>query len=138
MRICIISYKDNSLNISKELGKALSKKISGVELEERFVPLPEDIPIVAMEAAQQSDYIFVFALLDDDELIDFLKKKLVDVELATKTRILKCVESDVFSGMSEEKYLEKKELLVEKYADLIISILFDEQSFAPKDRDFSL
>jgi len=138
MHICLISYQNNPLSISKELGKALAKRISGVEMEERFVPVAEDIPVVAMEAAEQSDFIFVFALLEDEELVDFLKQKLVDVELATKTRILKEVREDNFSGMNEEDYIEKKELLVGKYADLIVGILFNEQSFAPKDKDFSL
>jgi len=138
MHICLVSYKNNPLSISKELGKALAKRISGVEVEERFVPLAEDIPVVAMEAAEEADFVFVFALLEDEELVDFLKQKLIDVELATKTRILKAVSEDNFSGTNEEDYNEKKELLVKEYADLIVGILFDEQSFSPKDKDFSL
>lgn len=137
MKICFLGYKDNSINIFKDLGKALSKKISGLDIEQRFVPLAEDIPIVAMELADEADFIFVYALLDDEEMAVFLKKKLIDVELATKTRILKVVEEDSFSGIDEEAYLEKKENLVEEYAKLIVDILFNEQSFEPKEKDFS-
>ncbi|MFA5931417.1 MAG: hypothetical protein WC821_03835 [archaeon] len=138
MKICFLGYKDNSVNIFKELGKALAKKISGLDLEQRFVSVPEDIPIVAMEMATESEFVFVFALLDDEDLAAFLKKKLIDVEIATKTRILKIVEEDFFSGLDEEDYLEKKESLVEEYAKLIVDILFNEQSFEPKDKDFSV
>ncbi|MFA6064526.1 MAG: hypothetical protein WCW44_02225 [archaeon] len=138
MKITFLGYKDNSVNIFPGLAKVLSKKISGLELEERFVPFAEDIPIVALEASEESDFIFVFALLDDEEMADFIKKKLIDVEIGSKTRILKVVDSDEFSGMDEEEYLDKKDKLILDFSDLIVKILFNEESFLPKDKDFSL
>ena len=138
MHICLIGYKDNPVSIFNELGKALSKKISGVELEQRFAPFLEDIPKIAMEACSESDFVFVFAVVEDDEFAEVLKEKLIDVELATKTRILKSIESDEFAGLDEEDYLEKKEKLIEDYSTLIVNILFNENSFEPKDKDFSL
>jgi len=138
MKITFIGYKENSVNIFPELAKSLSKKISGLELEERFVPFAEDLPIVALEASEESDFIFVFALLDDEKMVDFVKKKLVDVELASETRILKAVDSDEFSGMDEEEYLQKKEELVANFSDLIVRILFNEEEFEPKEKDFAL
>ena len=61
MKISFIGYKENSINFFTELAKSLSKRISGLELDERFVPFAEDLPIVALEASEESDFIFVFA-----------------------------------------------------------------------------
>lgn len=138
MKITFIGCKENSVNIFPALAKVLSKKISGLELEERFVPFPEDLPIVALEASEESDFIFVFALLEDEEMVDFIKKKLIDVELSTKTRILKAVDLDEFSGMNEEEYLDKQEKVTLDFADLIVKILFNEEDFEPEEKDFSL
>jgi hypothetical protein len=138
MKITFIGYKDNSISFFPQLAKALSKRISGLELEERFVPFAEDLPIVALEASEESDFIFVFALLDDAKTVDFIKKKLVDVEIVSKTRILKAVDEDEYSGMEEEDYLDKKEELVTIFSDLIVKILFNEEDFEPKEKDFAL
>jgi hypothetical protein len=138
MKITFIGYKENSINFFPELAKALSKRISGLELEERFVPFAEDLPIVALEASEESDFLFVFALLDDSETVGFVKKKLIDVELASKTRILKAVDEDEYGGMEEEAYLDKKDELVLQFSDLIVSILFNEEAFEPKEKDFAL
>ena len=138
MRISLIGFKDNSVNLFAELGKALSKKISGVELEERFAPFAEDIPVIALEASAESDFIFVFALVEEEEEAAFLRRKLIDVELLTKTRILKAVDADDFSGLDEDDFGQRKEEYVEKFTALILGILFNERSFAPKDKDFSL
>jgi len=138
MRIGFVGYKENPVNLFKDLGKSLSKKISGLDLDQRFVSLPEDIPIVALESAGESDFVLVFALIEDEEMAKFLKEKLMDVELSTKTRILKYIEVDEFFGADEEDYIEKKAALVEKISELIVNILFNEPSFEPKDKDFAL
>jgi len=136
MKITLIGLKDNSINVFPELGKALGKKISGVELTERFAPVPEDLPVIALESAEESDFIVVFAPMDDDETADFIKKKLVDVELATKTRILKLVDSDFVSGSDEEDFEEKKAELVNSIVEMVVNILFNEKAFEPTDREF--
>ena len=138
MRISFIGYKNNSVNLFNDLGKLLQKRISGVELASRFVPLPEDIPIVALEECAESQFIFVFALLDEEDQAEYIKKKLIDVEIASKTRILKHVEADSFSSLDEQDYEDRKEVIVKEFADLIVGILFDEKSFEPKDKDYSL
>lgn len=138
MKICFIGSKDNSVNIFGDLIKVLSKKILGLESEQRFVSFAEDIPIVALESAEESDFLVVLAFLEDEEEVKFVKRKLVDVELSTKTRILKRLETDEFSGLDEEEYNERKDELVEELAGQIIGILFNEKSFEPKDKDFSI
>ena len=104
--------------------KSLSKKISGLEVSVRFVPFFEDIPIVCVEEASSSDFLVVFALLDEKSEIDFLKDKLVDVELLTKTRILKWVEEDSFSSKLTQDYFDQRDALVEDLSGTILSILF--------------
>ncbi len=136
MRITFIGCKDNSINFFAELGKLLSAKISGVELEERFVPFAEDLPIVAAEASEDSDFIFVFGLVEDEEQVHMLKQKLIDVEVASKTRILKIVEADSFWGLGEDELLDKKTELSREYAQLIVDILFNEHAFTPKEKKF--
>jgi hypothetical protein len=138
MKIAFVGLKENSINFFPELSKALSKRISGLELEERFAPFPEDLPIIAKEVAEDADFIFVYAMIEDESLIDMLKEKLIDVEISTKTRILKAVDADEVSGLDEEEYYAKKEELVIHYADLIVRILFNEEEFEPKDKDFAL
>ena len=138
MKISFIGYKENQVNLFKDLAKKLSKRISGLELEERFVPFPIDLPAVANECANSSDFVVVFAFVEEEEMADLIKRKLIDVEIATKTRILKYVESDGLSGIDENDYFDKKEALVDELCNLIVSILFNEFEFEPKDKDFSV
>ncbi len=138
MKIALIGLKDNSINFFPELSKALSKRISGLELEERFAPFVEDLPIIASETTQDADFVFVYAMIEDEPMIDLIKEKLIDVELSSKTRILKVLDADEVSGLDEEEFYEKKEALVLQYTDLIVRILFNEEEFEPKDKDFAL
>jgi hypothetical protein len=138
MKISLIAWKENPFNIFKELSLNLSKRISGLELEERFVPFLEDLPIVVQECSEDSDFIFAFALVEENEEVRMVKEKLIDVELKTKIRIFKAIEEDNVSGLDEEEYLESKNQLVEGYCDIIVSILFNERAFEPEEKDFGL
>jgi riboflavin synthase len=137
MKITFIAYKDNPVNFAKELASELSKKISGLELGERFVPQIEDIPEVAQEATEDSDFIFIFAVTDDGEEKKMLDAKLIDVELKTNVRMLKAIVADEFSDIDEEEYQIEKDKTVEKYTQMIVDILFNETAFEPQDKDFS-
>jgi hypothetical protein len=135
MKISLIGCRDNSVNIFPELIKSLSKKISGVEVSVRFVPFFEDIPAVCIEESSSSDFLVVFAMVEDGGEVKFLKKKLIDVELLTKTRILKWVEEDSLAGTKNDDYFDKKALLVDELSKTIISILFKESDFIPKEEN---
>ncbi|MCX6803556.1 MAG: hypothetical protein NTY48_03215 [Candidatus Diapherotrites archaeon] len=136
MKISIVSLKDNSVNVTPALGKALLKRISGLELGERFAHFAEDIPAIALECAVDSDFVVVFALVDEESLVGFLKEKLVEVELSTKTRILKWVLEDPFSGTDEYVFKSEKETMVDEMTEMIVNILFNERAFMPKEKDF--
>ena len=138
MHISLVGCRESTVDFFPELGKALAKKISGVEVGERFVPFPDDLPVVALECAKESDFVFVFALLEDEAKAMFITEKLIDVELSSGTRILKAVLADDFSAEDEDDYIEKKNALVEEYSALILGVLFGESSFRPKGKDFSL
>jgi hypothetical protein len=138
MKISFIGCKESSIDIFADLAKELSKKISGLELSERFVPVLEDLPEVALEEAEDSDFIFVFVLTDDSARSEIIKEKLIDVELKTKTRIMKVIEEDSFVGLSEEEYGMEKQNLVEEYSQRIVDILFNENAFEPEEKDFGL
>jgi len=138
MKISFVGYKESSINIFPALSKALSKKISGLELEERFVPQLCDIPEIALECTKESEFVVVFALTEEKNLIESIKEKLIDVELKTGVRILKEINLDSFSSLDEEDYLEEKDLLVEELSQRIIDILFNENAFEPEDKDFGL
>ena len=135
MKISLIGWKDNSVNIFPQLVKSLSKKISGLEVSIRFVPFFEDIPAVCMEEASSSNFLIAFALLGEEEEVKFLKKKLVDVELLTKTRVLKWVEEDSFNGNKNDDLIDEKEELVEEISKTVVSILFKESDFVPQEKD---
>lgn len=136
MKITFIGFKDNSIHFFKELAENLSKKISNLVLEERFVPFIEDIPLMAYETSKESDFIFIFVTTDDKDEQNLIISKLIDVELNSKTRILKAISENI--SLSEENYFEEKLELSEKYSDLIVSILFNEVEFEPKEKDFSI
>jgi hypothetical protein len=138
MRISFIGYKENPINFFKELAVDLSRKVSGLELNERFVPSLEDLPFVALEETHDSEFIFVFAITNNDTERLLIEEKLVDVELSSGTRILKAIEIDDYSDLNEEQYLEEKDTLVNHYSDVIIGILFNEISFEPQEKDFSI
>ncbi|MCX6800660.1 MAG: hypothetical protein NTZ73_00535 [Candidatus Diapherotrites archaeon] len=138
MKISLIGNKESPMNIFDELAKSLSKKITGLELEKRFVPFAEDLPEMARECAEESDFIFVFGFAENEGEAEMIKEKLVDVEIATKTRILKIVTTDEYGDLGEEEYLDQKEALVKQYSDLIVGILFNEERFEPENKDFSI
>jgi hypothetical protein len=136
MKISFIGFKDSPINIFKEMAEELSKRVSGLELNERFVPFLEDLPIVSLEESEESDFIFVFALVEEKK--DFVIQKLIDVELKSGVRILKSIMVDEFSDLEEEDYVQQKEELVEQQVELILGILFNEIEFEPKGIDFGL
>lgn len=136
MKISLIGCRDNSVNIFPALIKSLSKKISGLETSIRFVPFFEDVPAVCMEEASSSNFVIAFALLGDEEEIKFLKKKLVDVELLTKTRILKWVEEDSLTGKKTDALVDEEAELVEEISKTVLGILFKESDFIPKESEY--
>ncbi|MFA6319637.1 MAG: hypothetical protein WCX66_01795 [archaeon] len=136
MKISLIGCKTNSVNIFPELIKSLSKKISGLEVSVRFVPFFEDIPIVCVEESSSSDFLVAFALLDEEGEINFLKKKLIDVELLTKTRVLKWIGVDSLSSKLTQDYFDQREVLVEELSKTVLSILFKETDFIPNEEDY--
>jgi hypothetical protein len=138
MKITLIAYKENSIHFFKEIAQNLSKNISGLVLGERFCESIDEIPVVAQEATEDSDYIFVFVVSDDKEEIKLLEDKLIDVELKTKTRIIKAIESDNFSAENEAEYDNDVDELSDKYSKIIVSTIFNENDFEPEERDFSL
>lgn len=133
MKISLITTKDTNVKIFPELIKVLGKNISGLEIEQRFVPEFLDIPFVAFECAKESDFLIVFAFVEEDDDADFIKKKLIDVEIASETRILKVVDVNSVSGLDESEFEEEKERLVSDISKTAISILFKEINFEPKD-----
>ena len=136
MKITLIGLKDNSQNIFPSLCEALVKKISNVELAQRYAPVPEDLPLVALEAAEESDFLIVFAPIEDDKIASFVKRKLVDVELASKTRILKLVSDEYSASGDLYEFENEKHALVEKIVEMAVNILFNENAFEPKDKEF--
>jgi hypothetical protein len=134
MKISFVGYKGNSVNIFPALAKNLSKKISGLELEQRFAPFLEDLPIIALECAENADFVLVFALTEEEEEADFIKQKLIDVELASKTRILKYVQTDGFSGKSIDSQTDLIQETVDNISSTILSILFNESDFEPEEK----
>ncbi len=135
MKISLIGCRDNSVNVFPQLVKLLSAKISGLEVSVRFVPFFEDIPAVCIEEASNSNFLVAFAQVGDDEEVKFLKKKLVDVELLTKTRILKWVEEDSLSGEKTDDLTDEVQDLTEEISKTVISILFKESDFIPKEKE---
>ncbi len=133
MKISLISTKDTQIKIFPELGRALGKNISGLELETRYVPVTIDLPFVALECSKESDFLIVFAMVEEEEEADFIKKKLIDVELASNTRILKAVEVDSVSGLDDSEFEDEKARLIGEISKTAISILFKERDFEPKD-----
>lgn len=133
MKLTFIGCKESQIDIFTDLSKNLKKRISGVEIEKRFAPFPEDLPELASESADDSDFIFVFAIIPEKNKIGLVEEKLIDVELKTKTRILKAIREDELSSEEEDFFMEK-ENLVEEFTQLIIDVLFNEKNLLQKTR----
>jgi hypothetical protein len=134
MKIALIGLSDADENIFPKLGSALAKKISGIEIVERFAPMPEDLPMIALEESQESDFLIVFALIDDVDVSDFIKRKLVDVELASKTRILKIIDLDSIIMDESDEFIEESAKIIDGIVNLAANILFNERAFTPKPK----
>lgn len=128
MKIGLIGLSESSRDFFPVLGESLAKKISGAEIVSFFAQGPFDIPAVALEASAESDFLLVFAQIDDESDADFVKKKLVDVELLAKVRILKIVDFD-FGGKLDGDFdgRDKSKLIAQEIADLAAEYLFNEK-----------
>jgi riboflavin synthase len=138
MKVTLIWFKESPVDIFPELMSVLKKRISGFESDVRFAPFVEDLPELAQEASEDSDFIFVFALVSENRNIGLVEEKLIDVEIETKTRILKVIREDDMSSADRDEFAEEKEQLVDEFAELIVNILFNENKFAPQEPDFDL
>lgn len=128
MKVTLVGLRDSGADIFPMLGPALAKKISGVEIAESFAVVPEDIPIIALEAAMVSDFLVVFAQIDDEDTADFVRKKLVDVELSSRTRILKMVDEGSLPDKEDYEFGEALSKLVETVVGRVVKMLFDESA----------
>jgi riboflavin synthase len=135
MKISCVAHAGNEIDFFNELAAALAQKISGLEVIQRFAPFIDDVPYLAKKCAEESDFVFVFAVAEDKKEFEITKRKLTDIELSTGTRILKAVVDESFSGLSEEETAEVKNALVEEYSSMISRILYNEESFRPTQVD---
>ena len=135
MKIALLSDSKTGINIFSRLGEKLSAKIADAEIEEHFVPSPEDLPLKAKELTEENTIVFVFSLYaEKDSAVDMLVEKLVGIELETGKKIVKAIEESEIEDISNEGQMnEERERLAEKWAGTIVKILFSPKDFAPTE-----
>lgn len=135
MKIALLSDSETGINIFSKLREKLSAKIADAEIEEHFVPSPEDLPLKAKELTESNTLVFVFSLyFEKDSSVEMLVEKLVDIELETGKKIVKAIEESEVGDISTEEALEEeRERLAEKWTDIIVKILFFPKDFAPTE-----
>jgi len=135
VKIALLSESKTGINIFSKLREKLSAKIADAEIEEHFVPSPEDLPLKAKELTESNAIVFVFSLYPEkDSSVEMLVEKLVDIELETGKKIVKAIEQSEIEDISTEEQLdEERDRLAEKWADTIVKILFSPKDFAPNE-----
>ena len=136
MKIAFVADSEQELNAFPNLIEKISKELKDLEPKEFFVHTVFEIPSKCLEL-KECDLIFVMHL-HEKEVPDFKSKilleKLVDLELQHKgLKIIKAVEeSNLDDALTEEDFENAKEVFAEKWTQIILATLFDEQAFQPR------
>ena len=132
MKIAFITDSEQQLYIFPELIEALSSEIKDLEPKEFFVPTALDIPAKCLEALE-CDLIFVQQLFEKEDLkLQVLMQKLVDFELEHKVKVVKAIEpSELEDALTEEDFAAVKAEFAEKWSQVILGVLFDQEAFKP-------
>ena len=138
MRIALLSESHCGIKIFPPLREKLLAQIADAEIEEHFVSSLEDLPLKAKELAKSNELVFVFSLYAEDEKskADMVVQKLVDIEVATGKKIVKAIEESELEDINTTgQFEEERDRLVEKWANLIVKMLFKPEEFAPQEEE---
>lgn len=134
MHIFLVSDSKTGINFFPELEAFLKGKIADAEVDSVFVPFPEDIPAAVHAIEGEAGMVFVFVLYEElDFKIQALLNKLIEIELRSRTLIVKAIEEKEFDSLDPYRLEQEKRALAEKWGELIINRLFNPGSFVPKD-----
>jgi hypothetical protein len=134
MRIFLVSDSRSGINFFPELEDFLKGRIADVEIDSVFMPFPEDIPAAVHAVEGESDLVFVFVLYDEPDFkIQALLNKLIEIEMRGRIRIVKAIEEREFEKLDPYRLAQEKNVLAEKWGELIVNRLFKPESFAPKE-----
>jgi hypothetical protein len=132
LKIAFITDSEQQLYVFPELIEALSSEVKDLEAREFFVPSALDIPAKCLEALD-CELIFVQELFEKEDLkLQVLMQKLVDFELEHKVKVVKAIEpSELEDALTEEDFTAVKSEFVEKWSQVILGVLFDQEVFKP-------
>ncbi len=135
MNIFLVSDSKTPINFFTGLEGFLKKKVAGLDVHLVFVPFPEDVPAAVSAVLGEADLVFVFVLYAEMNFkIQSLLSNLVDLDMRDDTIIVKVVEEDDLPSLDQERLVQEKEKLVQKWGQFILERLFKPGSFKPKDR----
>lgn len=135
MRIFLVSDSKTGINFFPQLEGLLRARIADAEIEQVFVPFPEDVPAAVNNILEEADLVFVFVLYEElDYKVKMLTEKLVDIDMKSETKIVKAVEETWIDTVEPMLMEQEKEKLAEKWADFIVDRLFKPDSFKPKEK----
>lgn len=133
MKVALITSSEQPVYFFPELAAALVERVGDLEVEEYFVPFGFDIPFQAKQC-KSCDVVLACYHYDSDQSATaaLIIDKLVDVEISTGVKIVKAVEPIFDEDLDrEEEVAAFKEALVEKWANMILGVLYDPSVFKP-------
>ena len=97
MKVHFVTTKEQGIDFFPELIALLQAEFPEMVPETYFVPTPLDIPLQAKQCADKADLVVVSFLHDkENKRVEFILRKLVEIELETGTKIIKAFdESEV-------------------------------------------
>ena len=135
MKVFLVSESGTGINFFPELEALLARRIAGLDCRSIFVPFPEDIPAAVKQVVSEADLIFVFVLYDElDFRIKALLDKLIELDMSSKAKIVKVIEESEFEGLDRARLEREKQKLAGKWSSFIVDLLFNPDSFRPKER----
>ncbi len=134
MHIFLITDSKTGINFFPKLEVLLRKRIADLELETVFVPFPEDVPAAVSSVEKEADLVFVFVLYEELNFkIKALLDKLIEVDMRSKTKVVKVVEESEYGNLDSLRLEQEKERLAEKWSEFILNLLFKKHGFKPKE-----
>jgi hypothetical protein len=134
MRVHFVTCREQGIDFFPDLVALLQEEFPEMQPETYYVPTLLDIPLQAKQSADKADLVVVSFLYDKgNKRIEFVLRKLVEIELQTGTKVIKAFEeSEVEELLTDEDRTKEKEAEAKKWSEFITNVILYPEKFSPE------
>ena len=134
MKVHFVTSKEQEIDFFPELIALLQQEFPEMQPETYYVPTVLDIPLQAKQCADKADLVVVSFLYDkDNKRIEFVLRKLVEIELETGTKVIKAFEeSDIEELLTDVDRAKERDAKAAKWSEFITNVILYPEKFSPE------